>query len=52
MTTVVTTVVDVLRVSGMGDVLLLLPAVVKDATEKDLDGDCNGEKNGSEDINQ
>ena len=51
MTTVVTTVVNVLGVSGMGDVLLLLPAVVKDAAEKDLDGDCNDEKNGSENIN-
>ena len=44
-----TTVVNVLGVSGMGDVLLLLPAVVKDAAEKDLDGDCNDEKNDSED---
>ena len=51
MTTVVTTVVNVLGVSGMGDVLLLLPAVVKDAAEKDLDGDCNDEKNGREEKN-
>ena len=42
--------VNVLGVSGMGDVLLLLPAVVKDAAEKDLDGDCSDET--SIDINQ
>ena len=47
-----TTVVNVLGVSGMGDVLLLLPAVVKDAAEKDLDGDSNDETIGSHDINQ